>query len=48
MQVLEKNGMKKWYFWYLQGKVGSENPLEKTKEYFNRTDAMADFEKMYF
>lgn len=48
MQVLEKKNKNKWYLWMLQGRGGSDKHSEKINEYFNKTDAMAAFEKTFY
>jgi hypothetical protein len=47
--LLERNDGKKWWLWYKTGKLGSlNNPIEKNSEYFNKYDAMVEFESLFF
>ena len=48
IQLLERTDGIKWFFWTVQGRVGNFKPSERSKEFLNRTDAKAEFEKMFF
>ena len=47
MQLLERNDGKKWFLWTENGKVGRDNAKKQVFSYFNRVDAIADFEKKF-
>lgn len=48
MQVLERNDGKKWMLWSQFGRVNADNAQSKINEYYNRFDAIVDFEKHFF
>lgn len=48
MQLLERKDGKKWYVWVQFGRVNAENSNEKTKDFFNKFDAIASFEEKFF
>lgn len=47
MQLLERNDKKKWFLWIADGKVGKAQIKTKIFEYFNKVDAIANFEKKF-
>ena len=47
MQLLERNDKKKWFLWMAEGKVGRQQIKTKIFEYFNKVDAIANFEKKF-
>lgn len=47
MQLLERNDGKKWFVWTKQGKLAQENFNTKVKEFFNKFDAMVEFESRF-
>ena len=47
MQLLERNDKKKWFLWIAEGKVGKQQIKTKIFEYFNKLDAMSNFEKKF-
>ena len=47
MQLLERNDNKKWFLWIAEGKVGKAQIKTKIFEYFNKVDAMTNFEKKF-
>lgn len=47
MQLLERNDKKKWFLWIADGKVGKAQLKTKIFEYFNKVDAIANFEKKF-
>ena len=47
MQLLERNDGKKWFVWTKHGKLAQENFNTKVKEFFNKFDAMVEFESRF-
>ena len=47
MQLLERNDNKKWFLWIADGKLGKVQIKTKIFEYFNKVDAIANFEKKF-
>ena len=47
MQLLERNDGKKWFVWTKQGKLAQESFNTNVKEFFNKFDAMVDFESRF-
>ena len=47
MQLLERNDKKKWHLWIAEGKVGKQQIKTKIFDYFNKVDAIANFEKKF-
>ena len=47
MQLLERSDKKKWFLWIAEGKVGKTQIKTKIFEYFNKVDAIANFEKKF-
>mmetsp|Transcript_23804 Transcript_23804/g.23491 ORF Transcript_23804/g.23491 Transcript_23804/m.23491 type:complete len:124 (+) Transcript_23804:337-708(+) len=48
IQLLERADGLKWFCWTVQGRVGNLKVPERSKEFLNRTDAKAEFEKLFF
>lgn len=47
MQLLERNDGKKWYVWVKQGKLTSDNFQTNVKDFYNKYDAMVEFESYF-
>ena len=47
MQLLQRNDNKKWTLWVGEGKVGKNSLKTKIFDYFNKQDAIMNFEKFF-
>ena len=47
MQLLERNDKKKWFLWIAEGKVGKAQIKTKIFDYYNKVDAISNFEKKF-
>ena len=47
MQLLERNDGKKWFVWSKQGKLGNEHFQQRNKDFFNKYEAMLEFETVF-
>ena len=45
--MLERKDQKKWFVWTNWGRVGVENPRTAVQEYYDRIEAMAEFERKF-
>ena len=47
MQLLERKDGKKWSMWVKTGKLGSDKYQTKVNDFFNKYDAMVEFEQLF-
>lgn len=47
MQLLERTDGNKWFVWTKFGKLGQTNFNTNVKDFFNKYDAMVEFESLF-
>ena len=48
LQLLQCQDKPKWILWTCWGRVGADNPSQSVQEYYNKFDAMAEFERTFY